>query len=145
MKGVKLLIVVLILLSSISGVLLSKASLVGKAGMSLFYKEYSFLKVWWQAALVIMIFFLLFLLLQGLVLKKLDRGTANIIQVVAIVIALTGLYFTYNDFRETLTHRILGERFHLGGYLFWIGWLLISLFYLTRPHTNVDYESTAIE
>ena len=46
---------------------------------------------------------------------------------ISVLIALVGLYFTYNDFRHTLSHRWLGERFHLGAYLFWIVWIAISV------------------
>ncbi len=40
--------------SIISGYLLSKASIIGKAGMSLFYQEYNFLKTWWKGALLML-------------------------------------------------------------------------------------------
>jgi hypothetical protein len=132
MKRTSLLLFILAALSTISGYLLSKASLVGKAGISLFYKEYQFLKVWWQGALVVFgVLFLLFLA-QGAFQRKAARGTANFIHVLCILLALAGLYFTYNDFRHDLSHRLLGERFHLGAYLFWIGWMLVSLFFLAQ-------------
>lgn len=122
----------LALLSGISGYLMSKASLVGRMGINLFYKEYKFLKVWWQGALVVFGVLLLLTILQGFVQNKLALRKAKMIHIAAILAALAGLYFTYNDFRHTTTHRLLGERFHLGGYLFWLGWIMISLFYLTQ-------------
>jgi hypothetical protein len=111
MKRTSFLLFLLAALSAISGYLLSKASLVGKVGISMFYKEYQFLKVWWQGALVVFgVLFLLFLL-QAAIQKKAARGTANFIHIVCILLALVGLYFTYNDFRHDLSHRLLGERF----------------------------------
>ena len=60
MKYYKL-IFLLAILSTVSGYLLSKASLVGRIGINLFYKEYKFLKVWWQGALVVFIVLLILL------------------------------------------------------------------------------------
>jgi hypothetical protein len=117
------------------GFLLSKASLVGRTGINLFYKEYKFLKIWWQGAGVVLFIFLFLFFLQGFLEKRWEKNSKPV-HVIAILLAVAGLYFTYNDFRHTLTHRLLGERFHLGGYLFWIGWILISLFYLTRGKRN---------
>jgi hypothetical protein len=132
MKRSWFLLFLLVILSVISGYLLSKASLVGKAGISLFYREYQFLKVWWQGALVVFgVLFLLFLI-QAAVQRKTARGTANFIHILCILLALAGLYFTYNDFRHDLSHRLLGERFHLGAYLFWIGWVMVSMFLLAQ-------------
>ncbi len=132
MKRTSFLLFLLAALSAISGYLLSKASLVGKVGISMFYKEYQFLKVWWQGALVVFGVLLLLFLLQGAIQKKAARGTANFIHIVCILLALVGLYFTYNDFRHDLSHRLLGERFHLGAYLFWVGWMMVSLFFLAQ-------------
>ncbi len=132
MKPQAKLILFLLVLAAVAGYLLSKASLVGRVGISLFYKEYGFLKVWWQGGLLIFAVWMLLLFLQGRVQKKTLPSRAAAIHSGAVVLALIGLYFTYQDFRNTLSHRWLGERFHLGGYLFWIGWIIISVFYLTR-------------
>ncbi|MCU7550530.1 cytochrome d ubiquinol oxidase subunit II [Chitinophagaceae bacterium LB-8] len=132
MKRAPFLLFLIAILSLISGYLLSKASWVGKAGISMFYREYQFLKVWWQGALAVFgVLFLLFLI-QGTVQRKAARGRANLIHIICILLALTGLYFTYNDFRHDLSHRLLGERFHLGAYLFWVGWMMVSLFYMAQ-------------
>lgn len=138
MKHKSLLILLLLALSAVTGYVLSKASLVGRVGISLFYKQYRFLKVWWQAGLLVFVVWLLLAFLQGWAQRKLSSTTAKLIQVVTIVIALAGLFFTYQDFRHTTSHRWLGERFHLGGYLFWIGWIIISVFYLTERRTAIS-------
>ncbi|HUQ96688.1 MAG TPA: hypothetical protein VM010_03415, partial [Chitinophagaceae bacterium] len=97
----------------------------------LFYKEYRFFKVWWQGALAVFGVLLLLYFLQGFLQQKLVRSQARLLHISAIIIAIIGLYFTYANFRYDVSHRIIGERFHLGFYLFWIGWMLISFFYLS--------------
>jgi len=135
--------IILFILSTsiISGYLLSKASIIGKAGMSLFYQEYNFLKTWWKGALLMLTALLILYIIQGIVQRQYPPVKAKAIYIITCVISVIGLYFTYNDFRHTLSHRLLGERFHLGVYLFWLGWLGISFFYLT----NLKREATIIE
>lgn len=135
MKVRQVLLVLLGFFSILSGYLMSKASLVGRAGMSLFYREYNFLKSWWKGALVVFIALLILFALQGLLQKRLARPKPA--QLIILVFAAVGLYFTYNDFRHTLSHHLLGERFHLGVYLFWISWMLISLYYFFLPKQEV--------
>ncbi|NTS41417.1 cytochrome d ubiquinol oxidase subunit II [Flavisolibacter sp. BT320] len=129
---------ILTALSALGGYLLSKASLVGRMGISLLYKQYSFLKVWWQAGLLLLFVWVLFFILQGWAQRRLPALKAKLVHIGAIFLALIGLFFTYQDFRDNLSHRWLGERFHLGGYLFWIGWMLVSLFYLTGKSKPVS-------
>jgi hypothetical protein len=129
-------------LSVLSGYLLSKATLIGRTGINLFYKEYQFLKTWWKGALAVFAGLLILFFLLGMAQRKLPRRKAVIVHAVTLVMAIVGLYFTYSDFRNTLSHRLLGERFHLGAYLFWIGWMLISLFYLVQPKPDVQLETT---
>jgi len=134
-RTTSLLILLLASLATLSGYLLSKASLVGKAGISLFYKQYGFLKVWWQGALVVFIVWIFLFGLQGWVARRAKGNNAVLAHIAAIVVALIGLIFTYQDFRNNLSHRVLGERFHLGGYLFWAGWIIISLYYLFKSRS----------
>ena len=59
-----------------------------------------------------------------------------------MLIAVAGLYFSYHDFRNTLSHKLLGEGFHLGVYLFWLGWIGISIGLLfTAKLAAQDYNS----
>lgn len=124
-------VLLLLALSCLCGYLLSKASLIGKAGMTFVYKEYAFMKTWWQGAAVVFAIWLLLFFAQGAVQQRLKKSTARLLHIGCIIAAVIGLYFTYQDFRHTLSHRLLGERFHLGGYLFWVGWVLISIFFLS--------------
>lgn len=130
MKRVAPLIAFLAALSLLAGYLFSKMSWIGRVGINLIHKDYKFLKVWWQGAIVVFGVLMVLLLVQWLVQQKTRIGTARIVQLIALLLAIGGLYYTYQDFRHDYTHRWLKERFHLGGYLFWIGWISISLFFL---------------
>lgn len=123
------------LFSIITGYLLSAISFAGRAGISLFYTEYQFLKSWWKDALLVFIVWIALAMIQSYLYKKVSKSTSNIIQTVSLLIAIAGLYFSYSDFRNTLSHRWLGERFHLGVYMFWLGWIAITIFIaLAKKH-----------
>jgi hypothetical protein len=119
-------------LSVLSGYLMSKASFVGRLGMTFVYKEYRFLKTWWKGAVAVFIVWMILLAAQEIIQKKLPSRNALIIHAALIILALVGLYFTYSDFQHTTTHRWLKERFHIGAYLFWIGWIMICIFYIVQ-------------
>ena len=123
-------VIFLALLSALSGVLMSNMSWIGRVGVNLFHKEYRFLKTWYQGGGVVFGVLIFLFLIQWLADRKLAKGTARTVQVVALIAAVCGLWFTYSDFRTDFTHNVLKERFHLGAYLFWIGWLSISLYLL---------------
>lgn len=125
-------IIFLSLLSVVAGYLLSKVSLVGRMGMSLFYKEYNFLKSWWKGTMLLFVVLMLLFFIHGAIRKKLPKATSNKIFIISVVLALTGLYISYDDFRHTVSHHMLGERFHLGVYLFWIGWIVTGFYYIVQ-------------
>jgi hypothetical protein len=127
-----ILVIALALFSLIDGYLLSAISFVGRAGISLFYTQYQFLKSWWKGALLVFIIWIILLVVQSWLGKKVKRATAKIMQIALLIIAIAGLYISYADFRNSLSHRWLGERFHLGVYLFWLGWIAISIFMLLQ-------------
>lgn len=122
---------------------MSKASLVGKAGMSLFYREYNFLKVWWQGALMVFTILIVLFVILHFVQRKVVYNKMKTISLLALLAGILGAYFTYYDFRHTLSHRLLGERFHIGAYLFWAGWLLVAIFYFLQPddHRSIHVHS----
>lgn len=123
-------------LSCLSGWLMSRPSLVGRMGIELFYKEYKFLRTWWQGALAVFVTLMILLVLQGILALKLSKRKSNLIQLGMILLALLGFYFTYYDFNHTATHRWLKERFHIGAYLFWASWIMISIYYLVQKRTE---------
>ena len=138
MKRTILFILLLISLSAVSGYLMSKASWVGRVGMTFFYKEYNLLKIWWQGAIAVFIVAMLLYSVHIILQKKLSFTGAKFVHIILLVAAVTGLYFTYIDFSENFPHRILGRRFHYGFYIIWVEWMLICLFFiLTKKRSKI--------
>jgi len=117
----------------LAGWLISKISWIGRAGINLVYKEYSIFKSWWKTALLLFVIQMVLLLLQNVIRKKYSRPIANIASIVLLVTALGGLFATYSDFNNNFSHRLLKEKFHLGFYLFWLGWISTCLYYIFSP------------
>jgi hypothetical protein len=128
---------ILIPLAAIAGWTLSKATLVGKVGIHVLHREYLFLNSWWKGALLIWVVWVILEIIQYLIWKRNLRKINLAAQSSFIFLAVLGLYFTYLDFR-TFSHGILGERFHLGGYLFWIGWSIISIFFIKLQSDEIE-------
>lgn len=118
------------LLMLLAGWLISKMSWIGRTGINLMYKEYSIFKSWWKTALLLFVIQLVLLFLQDVIRKKYSRPIANIASIVLLVTALGGLFATYSDFNNNFSHRLLKEKFHLGFYLFWLGWISTCLYYI---------------
>lgn len=132
LKRTTFLIFLLAIFSVIDGYLLSAISFVGKAGISVFYTQYQFLKTWWKGAILVFVVWMFLLAIQSFFNNRVNKATGGILQVALIIVALAALYLSYSDFSNSLSHRWLGERFHLGVYLFWLGWAIISIFLLLR-------------
>lgn len=154
MKRKLLLFLLLMALSSISGYMMSKASWIGRVGMTFFYKEYNLLKIWWQGAIAVFIVLIVLFAIHGLIKVRLTQLKVphlawKVVNIVLLMLASAGLYFTYYDFSHELAHRMLGWRFHLGFYLIWIGWMVICLFFLfgkkPAPDFPIDPNSKAKE
>jgi hydrogenase-4 membrane subunit HyfE len=141
-KRISVLVLILAALATLSGYLMSKASFVGRLGMTFVYKEYRFLKTWWKGALIVFAVWMILLVVQAIVERKLSKQKATIIHVVFILLALVGLYFTYSDFQHTTTHRWLKEKFHIGAYLFWLGWIIISTFCIVQKRQDILTEKS---
>ena len=138
MRRSRFLVLFLLILAVVCGQLLSGMSRFGQFGVSWIYTEYGFLRVWWQAAAVVLAVWLMLHLLHRLAHRFCSRPVFRMIGAISIIAALAGLYATYQDFRSTLTHHWLGERFHIGAYLFWVGWIVIAVFYLQLPKLQVS-------
>lgn len=143
-KRISILVVILAALAALSGYLMSKASFVGRLGMTYFYKEYRFLKTWWKGALAVFVVWMIVLIVQTIVEKKLKKRTASLIHVVFILLALLGLYFTYSDFQHTTSHRWLKEKFHIGAYLFWLGWIIVSVFCMVQKRKELPQQENEL-
>lgn len=137
-----------VVLAVIAGTLISKMSFLAKSAIGIFrhhYRYYAFMKVWWQTALLFWGLWLLLFSIQYYWHRKIRPEKARLRQLICIGIALLGLYFTYADFRTDLSHRLSGERLHLGFYLFWIGWILQSVYLLVIPSPVIAADKTATE
>lgn len=127
---------ILIPLAIVAGWTLSKATLIGKAGIHFLHREYAFLNSWWKGALFVWGVWLVLEIIQYRVWKRYRRNINLAVQASFIFLTILGLYFTYLDFR-TFSHGLLGERFHIGGYLFWVGWCIISIFFIKLPNNTI--------
>jgi len=127
---------ILIPLAIIIGWTLSKATIVGKVGIHLLHREYVFLNSWWKGALLVWGVWLILEIIQYRIWKRNRRNINLAIQASFIFLAILGLYFTYLDFR-TFSHGLLGDRFHIGGYLFWTGWGIISIFFIKLRNNKI--------
>jgi hypothetical protein len=141
-KRTSVLVVFLAVLAALSGYLMSKASFIGRIGMTYVYKEYRFLKTWWQGALTVFVVWMILLIIQSIIEKKFSKINAIAIHVAFILLALAGLYFTYSDFQHTTSHRWLKEKFHIGAYLFWLGWIIISAFCIVQKREDILKEKS---
>lgn len=141
MKRNSILILSLAVFSAIDGYLLSAISFVGKAGISLFYTQYQFLRSWWKGALLVFVVWVSLFAIQSFLNNKVSKATSYMMQLALLIVAIAGLYISYSDFRDSVSHRWLGNRFHLGVYLFWLGWIAISIFVLLkkRPLLSIDF------
>jgi TRAP-type uncharacterized transport system fused permease subunit len=132
---------ILLLLAGIAitcGYLFHKISWIGRMGINLAYHEYEIFKSWWKSSLLVFGIYLVLYLIHYFISKDKGRGRMMVINTVSMLIALAGLYYTYYDFRTDFSHRIAGERFHLGFYLFWLGWIVINLhFIISKPKEMV--------
>lgn len=133
----------LIPLAVISGRALSKATLAGKAGIFFLYREYLFLNSWWKGAALVFGTWAILEIIQYRIWKKYNTSRNRAIQAGFIALAAIGVYFTYLDF-STFSHGLLGKRFHIGGYLFWIGWCSISIFFIAlRKKENAEAQNVS--
>jgi hypothetical protein len=134
MKRFSLLLLFEMLISVTTGILMSKMSWVGRMGINLIRTEYKIFKSWWKTALVIFTIQLALLLIQWVVKRTCALNTSRLIFFFFLLLGIAGLGYTYYDFSTVYEHRIMKERFHLGGYLFWIGWISSNLYFLATPY-----------
>ena len=127
--------ILLIPLAVLAGWSLSKATVIGKVGIHILHKELTFLNSWWKGALLIWCAWILLEIVQYQIWKRQSQKINMVVQIALLLLALAGLYYTYLDFR-TFSHRLLGERFHIGGYLFWGVWIIITVFFISLPGAN---------
>lgn len=129
MKGLSTLIAIQALLSTLSGILMSQMSWVGKVGIRFMYTQYGIFKIWWKTALLLFGLQLLLLLLLWLFKRLLPGVLSGILMVLFFIAGALGAYVCYIDFTTT-NHRMLKESFHNGAYLIWGAWMLSCVYFL---------------
>lgn len=130
MKNFKILVGLQLLLSLVSGVLVSQMSFLGRLGINIAYKQYSLFKSWWKTAIVMAIIQILLTLIQRYMHQKQPANKAKMFSAILLVVGIAGLYGTFHDFTTTFSHKLLKEKFHLGFYLFWLTWILGNVYFL---------------
>ncbi|MBF0596990.1 hypothetical protein [Faecalibacter rhinopitheci] len=138
MKNRIILVLILAFLSLLSGILISKMSFIGKVGITFFYDEYTIFKSWWKTGLL---FFVIQMIIFGLLsffhFENNSVFKQKIVPIIFIIIGVIGVYYTYYDFTET-SHRLMKTSFHMGFYLFWIGWFISCIYYLILTKKEIE-------
>ncbi|RYY58034.1 MAG: hypothetical protein EOO09_00235 [Chitinophagaceae bacterium] len=116
--------------------LISKISFIGKVGIAMMYKEYKFLRSFPKTYAYLILTQLLVIGVLTYTHQRLSRRRHYMTCGVVFLLALVGLWYTYNDFVHNYSHRLLKERFHLGFYLFWIGMMISAVFFALLPATK---------
>lgn len=119
-------------LSVLSGYLISKMSFFGRMGIHLFYQEYAIFKVWWQTALLFFGIQFFLMILQSIAKTKL-------VSWVILILAIVALVYTFIDFNNTFSHKILKEKFHVGFYLFFVSTIIHCVYFLSLNKKNIKY------
>ncbi len=147
MKRNTILFFILLILSWCSGELMSRATWIGRVGITFFHREYNLLKIWWQGAAAVFLLLVLVFALHQYIHTRLSAAFARTLSAVLLIVAGCCLYLSYNDFHTDFSHRLLGRRFHYGFYLFWVGWMVISIEFMIRKRplpAGSDNMATAV-
>jgi hypothetical protein len=115
-----------------------KISLIGKIGIALFYKEYALLRSGWKTFFLFFAIQLAVIAVLYIVSKRSSKRAARTTAYALIAMAVAGLWLNFDDFLHTYSHRLLKERFHLGFYLFWAGWIVSCVFFIRNPITRTE-------
>jgi hypothetical protein len=109
--------------------LISKISWIGKIGIATVHKEYRLLRSDWKTFLLLFSLQVILIIILA-VIRTRPQKISTLVTSLLLMLGAVGLFLTFRDFIYTYTHRLLKERFHLGFYLFWIGWIGNCIFFL---------------
>jgi hypothetical protein len=138
-RRISLLVLCQALLSWIAAYLISKISLIGRIGIATVHREYRVLRSAWETFLLLLGVQVAIIVILRIIQIKYSRKVTIIATSLLMLIAVLGLLVTLWDFLNTYTHRLLKERFHLGFYFFWLGWIGTCLFFLTIKEVKKGY------
>lgn len=147
MKKTILFLLLLALLSVISGLLMADMSWIGRVGVNLLHKEYKFMKVWWQGALVVYGVVLSLFIIHSVIHKRFGAIVSRIIHFLLLLCAAGLLYLAYADFEDDFSHKLMKEHFHLGVYIVPVCWMMICVFFISKRKAsaatiNADSKAT---
>ncbi len=138
MKNKIIHLLILAFSSLLSGIMISKMSLIGKIGITIIYNEYTILKSWWKTALLLFIIqVVIFIALSIWDANTVKRFKRLLLPLVFLFIGIIGFIYTYYDFTET-SHRLLKKTFHIGFYIFWLTWFGNCLFFMTKKMQKIE-------
>jgi hypothetical protein len=91
-----------------------------------------------KSIIMILIVYMILFMLLGLVYKRMKTNIFNKISFLVLLMGFIGAILTYYDFHHTITHKLLGSKFHFGGYIFWMGYIIIPSFFLFNKKIYSD-------
>ena len=141
------LLLIQVIISLISGILLSQMSLIGKIGVSTLYTEYGFLKHWYKGFAAVLIVQLLLIAILWIVKRVTTYKNFSIVNLIIVIIGLIGVIYTFYDFTST-SHKYMNNKFHAGGYLFWAGWFISCIYFFivrVKPKQVVKTNAAPID
>lgn len=138
MKNKIIHLLILAFSSLLSGIMISKMSLIGKIGITIIYNEYTILKSWWKTALLLFaIQTIIFVVLSIWNAKTTKRFKQLLLPFIFFFVGIFGLIYTYHDFTET-SHRLLKKTFHIGFYIFWLTWFGNCIFFMMKKNQKLE-------
>jgi len=110
--------------------LISKISWIGRLGIATVHKEYRLLRSDWKTFLLLFSLQVILIIILIVIRTRRRQKLTTLVASFLLMLGAIGLFLTFRDFIYTYTHRLLKERFHLGFYLFWLGWIGTCIFFL---------------
>lgn len=110
---------------------MSHSRWIAKVGITFLHKGYNFTKIWWQGAIAVFLIYIVLLSVHSFVQKRMAPNAAKSIHLLMLMAAIAGLYFSIQDFKHDISHHLLGWRFHTGVYLFWGGWMIMAMSFMS--------------
>ena len=127
------------LLSVVSGILITQMSLLGRIGIHTMYRQFMVFRSWWKTALLLFAAQCLLLGLLWGVQKMANLSVAKKTAWLLLIVGIAGFGATYWDFSTTM-HKVMKAKFHVGFYLFWIGWWVSCLYFITIKNEKPNNE-----
>lgn len=143
MKKIFYLLSIQLLLSILAGSFLSEMNFLERIGFH--FTNYSFLKVWWQASLVVFTVQALLILILWSVKRFSVYKNFIIVNLLCIILGILGLFYSYYQFTNSL-YVLLNKRFKIGTYIVFGSYFFTTLsFFFFRvkplPKKNSAFQS----